>query len=69
MTAIVAITALNTVLTSANVAGLVTLTQVGSANFAINAISTTLTAGFVASVEPVTTTMQAIEAVNPRFYA
>lgn len=69
VTAIVAITALNTVLTSANVAGLVTLTQVGSANFAITAISTTLTAGFVASVEPVTTTMQAIEAVNPRFYA
>ena len=69
VTAIVAITALNTVLTSANVAGLVTLTQVGSANFAITAISTTLTAGFVASVEPVTTTMQSIEAVNPRFYA
>ena len=69
VTAIVAITALNTVLTSANVAGLVTLTQVGAVDFKIGGISTTLTAGFVASVEPVTTTMQAIEAVNPRFYA
>ena len=40
----------NTVLTSANVAGLVTLTQVGSADYAIKDISATLTAGFVASV-------------------
>ena len=69
VSAIVAITALSTVLTSANVAGLVTLTQVGSANYKLTEITSTLTAGFVASGEPVTTTMQAIEAVNPRFFA
>lgn len=68
VTAITAITALNTVLTSANVAGLVTLTQVGSANYAIKDISATLTAGFVASVEAESATMAAIEAENPRFY-
>lgn len=68
VTAIGAITALNTVLTSANVAGLVTLTQVGSANYAIKDISATLTAGFVASVEAESATMAAIEAENPRFY-
>lgn len=68
VTAIGAITALNTVLTSANVAGLVTLTQVGSANYAIKDISATLTAGFVASVEAESATIAAIEAENPRFY-
>lgn len=68
VTAITAITALNTVLTSANVAGLVTLTQVGAVDYAIKDISATLTAGFVASGEAVATTMQAIEAQNPRFY-
>lgn len=67
LAAAINIPALSTVVTAASVAGLVTLTKVGSAVYKISALEK-LTAGFVASVEPEATTMNAIIAENRDFY-